>query len=70
MLAAAWRKVSRRATVAWQKRNVFIKILTQENCGPQKEVTTAGRKVTHGQGVARSKKYSTRDNTEHETWKG
>jgi hypothetical protein len=36
-LAAACRKVSRRATVAWRKRNIFRKSWTYEICGPQPE---------------------------------
>jgi hypothetical protein len=35
-LAAACRKVSRHATVAWRKRNIFRKSWTQANCGPRK----------------------------------
>jgi hypothetical protein len=45
-LAAACRKASRHATVAYRKRNVFRISWTHENCGPRKEVTTAGKKVT------------------------
>jgi hypothetical protein len=44
-LAAACRKASRRATVAWRKRN--------GNYGPRKEVTAAGRKVTRCAGQKR-----------------
>jgi hypothetical protein len=45
-LAAACRKASRRATVAWCKRNVFRKSWTHGNCGPRK-VAAARKKVTH-----------------------
>jgi hypothetical protein len=45
-LAAACRKVSRRATVAWRKRNIFRKSWTPRNCGPRKEVTASGMKIT------------------------
>jgi hypothetical protein len=45
-LAAACRKASRRKTVAWCKRNIFRKYWTHENCGPRKDVTAAGKKVT------------------------
>jgi hypothetical protein len=52
-LAAACRKVSRRATVAWCKRNVFRNSWTNRNCEPRKEVTTAGRKITRCAGQKR-----------------
>jgi hypothetical protein len=52
-LAAACRKVSRRATVAWRKRNIFRKSWTQTNCGPRKEVTAAEMKVTRCAGHMR-----------------
>jgi hypothetical protein len=56
-LAAAWRKVSRRATVAWLKRNLF-RSGTQEFCGQRKELTAAGiRKVPCAQ-VVRGKRRS------------
>jgi hypothetical protein len=45
-LTAACRKASRRATLAWRKRNVFRKSWTHGNCGPRKDVTAAGRKIT------------------------
>jgi hypothetical protein len=45
-LAAACRKASRRATVAWRKRNVFRKSWTCGYCGLQKEVTASRKKVT------------------------
>jgi hypothetical protein len=64
-LAAACRKVSRRAKVAWRKRNVFRKTLTRANCGPRHELA-AGRNMTRRAGVAWRKgnfisEYSTRD---------
>jgi hypothetical protein len=45
-LAAACRKVSRRAVVARRKRNVFRKIRTQGKCGTRKELAAAGRRMT------------------------
>jgi hypothetical protein len=51
-LAAACRKVSRRARVAWHKRNVFRKIRTQGNCGLWKELPAAGRRMTLSTKVA------------------
>jgi hypothetical protein len=43
------------AAVAWAKGNVFRKILTQGNCGPRKELATAGRRMTHRAKVAQFK---------------
>jgi hypothetical protein len=54
-LAAACRKVSRCAGVAWHKKSVVRKIGTQENCGPHKEFTAAGIRVTRCAKVARRK---------------
>jgi hypothetical protein len=45
-LAAACRKVSRRAAVAWRRRNIFWDIRTQGNCGPRQELGAAGIMVT------------------------
>jgi hypothetical protein len=45
-LAAACRKASRRATVAWRKRNVFRKSWTHGNCGLRKDVTASRKKAT------------------------
>jgi hypothetical protein len=48
-LAATCRKVSRRATVARRKRNVFRKIHIKENCELSKELTADGlRKSPEG----------------------
>jgi hypothetical protein len=54
-LAAAYRKVSCHATVAWHKRNILGKFWTQRNCGLRKEVTAARIRVTRCAGVARHK---------------
>jgi hypothetical protein len=51
-LAAASSKVSRRAKVAWWKRNLFTKIRTQGDCGSQKELALAHREMTHSAEVA------------------
>jgi hypothetical protein len=40
------RKMSRRATVAWRRRNIFREILTHGNCGLQKKVTVSRRRIT------------------------
>jgi hypothetical protein len=67
-LAAACRKVSRRATVAWRKRNILRKFWTQRNCGLRKEVTAAGIKITRCAGHRR--KGQNKDDVERETRKG
>jgi hypothetical protein len=54
-LAAACRKVSRHAKLAWQKRKFFRKIRIQENCEPWKELAVACREMTHHAKVARHK---------------
>jgi hypothetical protein len=52
-LAAACRKVSHRAAVAWCKRNVFRKIWTEVYCGPQTTLTAADKiRMTHRAKVA------------------
>jgi hypothetical protein len=45
-LAAACRKVSGCATVEWRKRNLLRKIGTHESCGPRKELSAAGIRMT------------------------
>jgi hypothetical protein len=45
--AAACRKVSRRAKVAWRKKKLVRRIRTQENCEPRKELAVARREMTH-----------------------
>jgi hypothetical protein len=48
-LAAACRKVSRHATVAWRKRKLFRRSGIQGNFGPRKELTADGmRKSPEG----------------------
>jgi hypothetical protein len=54
--AAACRKVSRRAKVAWRKRNLFRNVQTQRNCGPRKRLTVTGIRMTRCAKVARHKK--------------
>jgi hypothetical protein len=67
-LAPACRKVSRRATVTCDRVNVFRKILTDGNCGLQKEVTAAGMKITRCAGHRR--KGQNKNDVERETRKG
>jgi hypothetical protein len=43
--AAACRKVSRRAKVAWRKRNLFRNVQTQRKCGARKKLAVARRNV-------------------------
>jgi hypothetical protein len=73
-LAAAWRKVSRRATVAWRKRNIFRKSTMQENWGSHDELATnrnmTGRAGETWRKVDFVKNYSTRVSADQETWKG
>jgi hypothetical protein len=45
-LAAACRKVSRRATAAWRKRNASRKIRTQVNCGSRQKLDASRIRVT------------------------
>jgi hypothetical protein len=51
-LAAACRKVSRRATVAWHRRNLVRRSGTQENCGPLKGFSLTGIRMTRYAKVA------------------
>jgi hypothetical protein len=58
MLAAACRKVSRCATVAWCKRNFSRKIQTQVNHGPRQELGAARiRMMTLHEKVAQQKEH-------------
>jgi hypothetical protein len=45
-LAAACRKVSRLAKVAWRERNPFRNVQTQRNCGLRKRLTVTGIRTT------------------------
>jgi hypothetical protein len=67
-LAAACRKVSRRATVAWRKRNILRKILTHGYCGLRKEVAAAGIRITCCAGHGRMRR--NKDDVEQGTRKG
>jgi hypothetical protein len=44
--AAACRKVSRRAKVAWRKRNLFRTVQTQSICGLRKRLVVTGKRMT------------------------
>jgi hypothetical protein len=61
-LAAACRKVSRRAAVAWCKRNFSRNIRTLGNCGSLKKLTVAGRKMIRQARVARCERGAVRRN--------
>jgi hypothetical protein len=68
-LAAACKRVSRRARVAWRKSNLVRKIRIQINYGPWKRLTITGRKTTsratvawHSENVVRK---DSRQNEEH-----
>jgi hypothetical protein len=74
-LAAACRKVSLHAAVAWHKRKVFRKIWTQGSCGSLKQLTAVKMMMTHRGKVAWLKgnvirKNRTRDNVVRGTLKG
>jgi hypothetical protein len=51
-LAAACRKVSHHAKVAWRKRKLVRRIGTQENCGPRNEFSPTRIRITHHAKVA------------------
>jgi hypothetical protein len=51
-LTVAGKKMTRRATMALRKKNVFRKIGTQGICGPRKRLTAAGINVTRHATVA------------------
>jgi hypothetical protein len=44
-LTVAGKKVTRRATVAWRKRNIFRRIVTQGNCGLRKRLVVTGKRM-------------------------
>jgi hypothetical protein len=50
-LTVASRKMTRRARVAWLRKNVR-KIRTHGNCGPWSKLATAGMRMTHSAKVA------------------
>jgi hypothetical protein len=56
-LASGCRKVSRRAALAWSKRNFSRNIRTEGNCGPRQELGAAGIRMTLRAKVARRKKH-------------
>jgi hypothetical protein len=56
-LAAACRKVSSCAAVAWRKRPLLRKIWTQENCEPRKEFSATGIRMTRCAKVARGREH-------------
>jgi hypothetical protein len=73
-LIVTGRKITRRATAAWRKKNVFRSTGTKGNCGPRSKLTAAGIMMTRHAGVAwRSEKFvrkdCTRNQTEQETSK-
>jgi hypothetical protein len=51
------KKMTRRATVAWRKRNVFTRIGTKENCGPHKKLAAARIRTTRCAKVARGREH-------------
>jgi hypothetical protein len=68
--AAACRKVSRRAKVAWQKRKLVRRTGTQENCEPLKEFSPTGIRMIHRAKVAWHKERSHEEmSAEQGRWK-
>jgi hypothetical protein len=67
-LAATCRKVSRRATVAWRRRNILRKFWTRRSCRLRKEVAAARVRITRCSGHRR--KGRNKDGVERETHKG
>jgi hypothetical protein len=67
-MAAACRRVSSCATVAWRKRNLFKIIGTQGNCGPWSKLTTARIKMTrHARVSWRRENFMRKDWTRNRT---
>jgi hypothetical protein len=61
-LTVAGKRMTLRATVAWRKRNLLRKIVTQRNCGPRSKLTGAGIKMARHVRVAwRRENYVTKD---------
>jgi hypothetical protein len=54
-LTVAGKMTTRRATVAWRKKNVFRKTGTKENCGPHKEFAAARIRTTRRAKTARGR---------------
>jgi hypothetical protein len=69
-LAAACRKVSRHAAVAWHKGNFSRIIRTQGNFGPRKELAAATRMTTRCTGVAQHKGHGRKKQSKDEIGKG
>jgi hypothetical protein len=72
--AAACKKVSRHATVAWRKRRVFRRIVTQGICGRRSTLTAAGIRTTRCAKVARGREHGLQRQGKKDTvptpWKG
>jgi hypothetical protein len=69
-LAAACRKVSCHAKVAWRKRKLITRSGTQENCGLLKEFSPTGIRMTHHVKVAWHKEQSHEETSaEQGRWK-
>jgi hypothetical protein len=67
-LVATRRGTTRRARVAWRKRNILRKFWTQRSCGLRQEVTAAGMKISRCAGHRR--KRPNKGDAERETRKG
>jgi hypothetical protein len=71
-LTVAGKKITRRGTVAWRKRNIFRRTGIEGNCGLRSKLTAAGIKMTRHARVAWPRerfvrKDCTRNQTEQQT---
>jgi hypothetical protein len=59
--------MTRRVTVAWHKRNLLRKIVTQGNLAPRRKLTAAGIKMTrHARMAWRREKFVRKDCTKNQ----
>jgi hypothetical protein len=56
-LNIASKKMTRRVTVAWRKRNIFRRIVTQGNCGLRKRLVVTIKRTTRCAKMARGGKH-------------
>jgi hypothetical protein len=67
-LAAACRKVSSCATVAWRKRNLLRKIRIQASCNSRRRLAVGGRRMSRRATVVRSKRYFQKNSDIGKLW--
>jgi hypothetical protein len=56
-LTVAGKKMTRRATVVWRRKNAVRRIWTHENCGQRKEFAVVGIRTTQCAKVARGREH-------------